>query len=280
MKRATEKKNVLLFHFVKSVNIPNRMGTEPSNLLLKQEASLFKHLESLSSLSWLMLNIWEDFAWSVGKRLQICTHHKCHIIFQGGMDFVGSSLSCPPSPCKLHVFSIFRHLYSSRGPLQPCAIKSYPLLNSLYLQLQNFWTLLPFVSLPLQLSLLSHCSPSYFSLIPSHSPSPPLSPSHLYPSITDLCSASSTHSQTIFSHPHLLSSGTLILSSRIFRFLLSLPPTALCCCFLHLILSLSSARLLALFHPSLLFPPVLLALYTHHRFWRVCCSSLLRQFSD
>lgn len=51
MKRAKEEKKVLLFHFVKSVNIPNHMGTEPSNLLLKQEASLFKHLESLSSLS-------------------------------------------------------------------------------------------------------------------------------------------------------------------------------------------------------------------------------------
>lgn len=45
------KKLALLFHFVKSVNTPSRLGTEPSNLLLKQDAGLFKHLESLNSLS-------------------------------------------------------------------------------------------------------------------------------------------------------------------------------------------------------------------------------------
>lgn len=40
---------------------------------------------------------WEDFACGAGKRLQICTHHGCHIIFLGGMDNVASPL-CPSSP--------------------------------------------------------------------------------------------------------------------------------------------------------------------------------------
>lgn len=53
----------------------------------------------------------------------------------------------------------------------------------------------------------------YFPLIPSHSPSPPLSPSHLYPSITDLSSASSTHSQTLFFLPPIFTCYPLALLS-------------------------------------------------------------------
>lgn len=53
------------------------------------------------------------------------------------------------------------------------------------------------------------------------------------------------------------------------------------CCFLHLILSPLSPCLLALFsHQSVLFPPVLLVLYTHHKFWKGFSSSLLKQFSS
>lgn len=66
--------------------MPHLVGTEPTNLQLKHGASRFKHLESLSLLSLLMLSIWKDF----GKRLQICTHHNCHVMYMKRMHFVGS----------------------------------------------------------------------------------------------------------------------------------------------------------------------------------------------
>lgn len=182
----------------------------------------------------------------------------------GRNGFVGSH---PLSPCKLHVFSIFRLLYAFRGPLQPHAIKSYP--SS---QFPTFITPKLLNSPPLCLSAspafsLYHTAPLYTSLIPSHGPSPPLSPSHLYPSITNLSSASSTHSQTLF-FPIFAWYPLALLSSH------PIPP------FTHTNHPLLYPCLLALFHPSLLFPRVLFALYTHHGFWRVCCPSLLEQFSN
>lgn len=70
-------------------------------------------------------------------------------------------------------------------PLQPCAIKSYPVFKTP--KLLNSPPLC--VCLPLKLSPW-YFYPSHFLLIPSQGPSPP----HLYSSITVLSSDSSTHS--------------------------------------------------------------------------------------
>lgn len=147
-------KRAKVFHSVKSVNMPNGMGTEPSNQLLKQGASLFKHLESLSSLSWLMPNIWEDFAWSAGKRLQICTYQKCHIIFQGGMDFIGSPRLLPSFPpetaCLLHLQTSIFLPWSSSTPILSSISYNYnsktsELSSPLSVSSQAFPSLLSFI---------------------------------------------------------------------------------------------------------------------------------------
>lgn len=134
--------------------------------------------------------------------------------------------------------------------------------------------------LPLKLSPLWYCSPSHFPLIPSHGPSTPRSPSHHYPSITDLSADSSTHSTLLF---FILTCYWILKRSYLLISYLSITPspptTYLFCCSLHLILSVLSTHPLAL-HPSMLFPVVPLALYTHHTFCRVCCSSLLKQFNN
>ena len=154
--------------------------------------------------------------------------------------------SCPSSPtpqteCLQHLQTFTFTLWSS-STLRYQILSSLPFLIFITLKLLNSPPPLSLsLSLSLSSSLLYHTALlQTFPLIPSHSPSPPLSPAHLYPSITHLSSASSTHSHTPFPfHPHLLSCGTLILSSRIFPFLLSLPPVAtlLCFFFLHFILS-------------------------------------------
>lgn len=122
----------------------------------------------------------------------------------------------------------------------------------------------PFVSLSLSLSssLLYHSAlPQTFPLIPSHSPSPPLSPPLIFilPSHTCPLPPPRIHTHrflcTLTCYPvALLSSHPVSLLSSF----PSLPPATLP--------SVSSSFIssyphpLALFHPSALFPPVLLAL--------------------
>ena len=115
-----------------------------------------------------MPNIWEDFAWSASKRLRIRTHHKCHIIFQGGMDFWRiPPFSCPSSPtpqteCLQHLQTFTFTLWSS-STLRYQILSSLPFLIFITLKLLNSPPPLSLsLSLPLQLSPLSHCSPSNF----------------------------------------------------------------------------------------------------------------------
>ena len=151
-----------------------------------------------------MLNIWEDFAWSAGKRLQICTHHKCHIIFKGGTDCVGSP-RCLFPPCKLHVFSILG-LFTFL--LWSCSTFYYRILTSVQF---------PVVITP----ILLNSPPPYTA------PSPPFSPSiFILPSHT--CPLTPQHSQCgVFYSPLQLGAqkSLSIHSISIHSSLPSLPPT-------------------------------------------------------
>lgn len=144
------------------------------------------------------------------------------------MDFVRSSLSCPPSPCKLHVFSIFRLLYFlQRSSSGPC----YLILSSS--QFPIFITPKLLNSPPLCLSpsaAFSSTTLLSFILFSNSVTRPPLPFSSLsFHHRLVLCLLYTLTNP--FFHPHLLSSGTITLSSRIFPSLLSLPPTTFCCCF-------------------------------------------------
>lgn len=102
-------------------------------------------------------------------------------------------------------------------PLQPCAIKSYPVFKTP--KLLNSPPLC--VCLPLKLSPW-YFYPSHCLLIPSQGSSPP----RLYPSITVLSSDSSTYSTCFFPNSQLLLDPQALSSSLIaYLCILPSPPT-------------------------------------------------------
>lgn len=205
-----------------------------------------------------MPNIWEDFAWSTSKRLRIRTHHKCHIIFQEEWILEDPPFPCPsPLPPANWVSAASSDFYINSVVLLNPAL-SNPILVSVP-DIYNSQTPLPLcLSLSRSSSLLYHSALlQTFPLIPSHSPSPPLSPPLIFILPSHTCPLPPPH---IHTH-HFLSTLTCypvaLLSSHPVSFRSSLP-------------SLPPTR-----HPPLFLLPSSHLILTCWLFFTPVCSSLL-----